>query len=203
MFPVPLETAANFALEDYGLVNGFEIEFIVFEDFCNEAGGVTSASEVIADPQIAAVLGPLCSGSTLAALPYLEEAHITMVSSGATRPNLPVYGPTVFNRVILDDSYQENLQTLLESQPFQKFLSEFTPYANLAIGQQQEAWVLYPFTYDAVFVLLNAIQRASFVTEDGYLVIGRTALKEAVRATENFEGVTGVITIGDTGNRQP
>ena len=117
MFEVPLEQAGNFAIEQFGPVHGFEVEIVAFEDFCNEAGGVTTAGEIAADKQIAAVLGPFCSGSTLAALPYLEETHMVMITSGATRPDLPNYGPTIFNRVILDDAQNQCLEAVSYTHP--------------------------------------------------------------------------------------
>ena len=116
-------------------------------------------NRIIADLQITAVLGPFCSGSTLAALPYLEEANFAMISSGATRPGLHNFGPTVFNRVILDDSKNQDLEALLQSPPVQKFLGKFSSYAGLTLIDMDLMWVFYAFTYDAAFVLLNAIEK--------------------------------------------
>lgn len=48
--------------------------------------------------------------------------------------------------------------------------------------------------YDATNILLNAIEAVAVETEDGGLLIGRQALRDAVSATEEYVGLTGVLT---------
>lgn len=48
--------------------------------------------------------------------------------------------------------------------------------------------------YDATNILLNAIEAVAIETDDGGLLIGRQALRDAVSATEGFEGLTGTLT---------
>jgi basic membrane protein A len=54
-------------------------------------------------------------------------------------------------------------------------------------------------TYDAVGVMLNAIQEVGVIDADGNLVIDRDALAEAIRGTSDFEGLTGVLTCDENG----
>lgn len=48
--------------------------------------------------------------------------------------------------------------------------------------------------YDATNLLLNAIESAAIVTDDGNLLIGRQAIRDALSATENYGGLTGLLT---------
>jgi branched-chain amino acid transport system substrate-binding protein len=51
----------------------------------------------------------------------------------------------------------------------------------------------YSFTYDAVSLLLNAVERIAILEKDGSLSIGRQALRDALYATRNYQGLTGSI----------
>ncbi len=54
--------------------------------------------------------------------------------------------------------------------------------------------------YDATMMLLNAAVAAAAVTEDGGLVIGRQALRDALYATTSYEGLTGSLTCDEQGD---
>jgi branched-chain amino acid transport system substrate-binding protein len=63
--------------------------------------------------------------------------------------------------------------------------------------------VFHSFAYDATNVLLRAIAEVVRVDEDGTLLIGRQALREAVQSTSGFEGLTGILNcdqFGDCGS---
>ena len=48
--------------------------------------------------------------------------------------------------------------------------------------------------YDAANLLLNAIESVATETDDGSLIIGRQAIRDAIAATENYSGLTGSLT---------
>ncbi len=48
--------------------------------------------------------------------------------------------------------------------------------------------------YDATNLLLNAVEAVALVNEDGSLIIGRQAMRDAVAATEDYPGLTGRLT---------
>lgn len=54
--------------------------------------------------------------------------------------------------------------------------------------------------YDATNILLNAIEQVAQVGDDGTLLIGRAALRDAVGATANFDGITGTLTCDENGD---
>lgn len=71
-----------------------------------------------------------------------------------------------------------------------------------AKGGKKENIVFSPQTYDAVYVLAEALKKAATTDADGNLVIGRKALADAVRASK-LEGLTGPIAFGANGDRPP
>jgi branched-chain amino acid transport system substrate-binding protein len=54
--------------------------------------------------------------------------------------------------------------------------------------------------YDATNILLDAIEQVAQVGDDGTLLIGRAALRDAVAATANYEGITGTLTCDENGD---
>jgi branched-chain amino acid transport system substrate-binding protein len=65
-----------------------------------------------------------------------------------------------------------------------------------------EAGKLSPYSwsaYDAVAVLVKAIESVAIKGDDGNLYIPRSALIDAVRGTKDYQGLTGVISCNDTG----
>ena len=51
--------------------------------------------------------------------------------------------------------------------------------------------------YDATNMLLAAVEEVAEVADDGSLIIGRQALRDALSAIEGYEGLTGVLTCQD------
>lgn len=54
--------------------------------------------------------------------------------------------------------------------------------------------------YDATNLLLNAIEEVAQVGEDGTLLIGRQAIRDALNNVAGYEGITGVLTCSATGD---
>lgn len=61
--------------------------------------------------------------------------------------------------------------------------------------------------YDAANLILDAVEKVAIEADDGTLLIGRQAMREAINAVENYDGVTGALTCldespfaGDCGN---
>jgi branched-chain amino acid transport system substrate-binding protein len=53
---------------------------------------------------------------------------------------------------------------------------------------------------DAMNILLNAIEQVAVQGDDGTLYVPKGALRDAVYATDGYEGLTGTISCGDTGD---
>jgi branched-chain amino acid transport system substrate-binding protein len=54
--------------------------------------------------------------------------------------------------------------------------------------------------YDAMNILMDAIESVAQESEDGTILIGRQALRDAIAATENYTGITGNLTCGEYGD---
>jgi branched-chain amino acid transport system substrate-binding protein len=54
--------------------------------------------------------------------------------------------------------------------------------------------------YDAANMILDAIEAAAIETDDGGLIIGRQAVRDALAATSMYPGLTGTLTCGPTGD---
>jgi branched-chain amino acid transport system substrate-binding protein len=60
--------------------------------------------------------------------------------------------------------------------------------------------VYYAHTYDAVSLLLNAIEAVAVQEKDGTLHIGRQALRDALYATRGYQALTGSLTCDEFGD---
>jgi branched-chain amino acid transport system substrate-binding protein len=83
---------------------------------------------------------------------------------------------------VTGDAYQEFLTK------YQEVNGVFPPQAFHAHG------------YDAINILLNAIEKVAVPGDDGTLYVPKGALRQAIYDTEGYEGLTGTITCGDTGD---
>ncbi len=76
--------AAELAAQQHGAIEGFEVEIVSADDTCAAAGAIPAAQQLLANKNLVAVIGSICSGVNIAVQPTYEEAGITQVSSGST-----------------------------------------------------------------------------------------------------------------------
>ena len=80
---------ARFAVEDMGAIRGRQIELDdSFDTMCSPEGGRAGALEVVADPQVAGIIGTNCSAAAVAASPVISDAGFVMISPSNTSPRL-------------------------------------------------------------------------------------------------------------------
>lgn len=89
---------------DEGGILGHQIAWDHQDDQCSAEGGTTAARALVADPQIAAVIGTSCSSAGVPAAQITSDAGVLMVSPSNTAPSLtaegthePFYGRTAHN----------------------------------------------------------------------------------------------------------
>ncbi len=75
-----------------GRLLGHTIELVSADSKCSREGGTTAALQVAADPQIAGIVGPTCSGEAVTAIDVVSKAGLVMVSGSATAPSLTAVG---------------------------------------------------------------------------------------------------------------
>ena len=110
-----LRYSFELAARDFGGVHGHEIGLgDPIDSMCSPDGGRAGAERIIADPQVAGVIGTSCSAAAVAASPLLSEAGLVMISPSNTSPVLTSdlagnagsdYHPGYF-RVAVNDLYQ-------------------------------------------------------------------------------------------------
>jgi hypothetical protein len=192
--------AIQMAMDDYGPIKGFALQRNDYDGGCDLPSGQNAATQVVANPQNLGILGCTCSSSTSGALPVLETAGVVLISPSSTALDLPSFGPTVFNRMVLDDSGFDDWDRKIRALP-----------SVLAWERQfEDAYGRYPdmftrYAYDAAWLLLTRIDEVSTLDGSGNLLIDRATLAGAVRGTTGFPGVTDFIsldsTAGSEGNR--
>ena len=79
-----VELALDFREE----VLGHSLELQAEDDGCSAEGGQTSATKIVSDPQIVAMIGTSCSGAGVPAAKIISDAGYAMVSPSNTAPSL-------------------------------------------------------------------------------------------------------------------
>jgi ABC-type branched-subunit amino acid transport system substrate-binding protein len=201
---VAVQNGVSLAAEDFGEVDGFEVEIVPFDDSCNEeAGGAEAAGLVVASGDFVGVVGPSCSAAARGALPVLEEAGLAVVSATATSPDLPPLGPTVFSRTVLDDQQLEaaglDVSHIESRASVQELYARYEDRFGPLPSEVVRPFVAYG--YDALLIVLQRTADVAVVEAEGSLSVDTEALPAAIRGTSDFPGVTGPITFDSSGNR--
>jgi len=76
--------AVALAAEDFGPVKAFPVEILPVDDGCSADPGLAAAEILLAEDNLVAVIGSICSGVNVAVQPRYAEENITQVSSGST-----------------------------------------------------------------------------------------------------------------------
>jgi branched-chain amino acid transport system substrate-binding protein len=97
-----------------------------------------------------------------------------------------------------------NAQGVLASNPDIQLDSPF--YAEVFLPAYVDTYGMEPpapyhaHAFDATMIILNAIENVAQRREDGSLLIGRLALREALYATRDHEGLSGIINCNEYGD---
>jgi branched-chain amino acid transport system substrate-binding protein len=83
-----------------------EVGLISFDSQGDTRQVTQMADQIVADPQVIGVVGPVFSGETREAMPIFEAAGLSAVSPSATNDQLSTQGWTTFHRVIASDAPQ-------------------------------------------------------------------------------------------------
>jgi branched-chain amino acid transport system substrate-binding protein len=71
---------------------------------------------------------------------------------------------------------------------------------HLEMYGEEPLSAFHAHAYDAAMMLMAAIERVAVQDADGVLHIGRQALRDALYATSNFEGITGILNCNEYGD---
>jgi len=100
------QRGAELAVVDKKDILGFSIQLEAEDDLCSAEGGITVANKFVADPNIVAVIGNMCSSGSLAAMDIYQQNHYTMVAPSSTGVVLTTRGNKAFFRVCWNDKIQ-------------------------------------------------------------------------------------------------
>ena len=89
LFGNSAEQAIVFAIEDYGPIKGREVHLgAALDDTCTAEGGLAGAQVIVAQGNVAGVIGTNCSIAAAEASPLLTKAGMVLISPGNTAPSL-------------------------------------------------------------------------------------------------------------------
>lgn len=92
-----------------GGILGKMIEVVAQDDQCKPEMATSAATKLVSD-KVTAVVGPICSGPTVASLPLFQNANIISISPTATTPALTESGKnSLFMRTVAKDTAQAAL----------------------------------------------------------------------------------------------
>jgi branched-chain amino acid transport system substrate-binding protein len=100
------------AIDDRGQILGHDVELVKVDAGCDQAvDGESAAQAIVADPQIAGVIGTSCSPTTVPAMRVLADAGLVMISPSSTSPSLtnpemPDFGGPSYFRTAYNDLVQ-------------------------------------------------------------------------------------------------
>ena len=102
---VPVKDAAVLAVDEINqknLLNGKKLTLIFEDESCDPKKSVTAVRKLIGVDGVVAIAGSLCSGSTLADAPIVEQNKVLLLSYGSTNPKIKDAGDYVFRNVPSD-----------------------------------------------------------------------------------------------------
>ena len=188
--------AFDMAVEKYGPIKGFAIQRNDFDAGCSTETGEIAGDAIITNTQNLGVVGPFCSGSTRGMAPVLEKADVVMISYSNTAADLSKNYWYVFHRTVVEDPEFARWTILVSALPS---VIAWSDDFNAKYGRQPSEFAKY--VYDATTLLLTRIDDVSTVDPNNNLLLDRADLTLAVRYTDSFMGVTGLITLEPDGDR--
>lgn len=96
----------DLAIADFGEIMGWEFISEGGDDGCEGAPAVTVAEKFAADPDVMAVIGPMCSGSVVPASDIYAEHNIVMVTPSSTAVIVTARGYENLFRLVANDDLQ-------------------------------------------------------------------------------------------------
>jgi branched-chain amino acid transport system substrate-binding protein len=96
----------DLAIADFGDLQGFSIVSDGGDDGCEGAPAVTVAEQFAADPDVLAVIGPMCSGSVVPASDIYADHNIVMLTPSSTAVIVTARGYENIFRIVANDDLQ-------------------------------------------------------------------------------------------------
>jgi branched-chain amino acid transport system substrate-binding protein len=107
-------------VNDAGGINGHPLELIVYDTEGKPTQAVTLVQKLIKKDNVCAIVGPMSSGSALAAIPTIEEAQILNMALGASMKIVEPPKKWVFNTVQTDTNAVSRIYAYMKKKGYKK-----------------------------------------------------------------------------------
>ena len=212
--------AAKFAVEKLGVKKAATIHDgslyaeklqEVFANTFKEMGGTITSQEAV-DPNATDFKSVLTSiaagGPEFIYHPIFVKAGSLIINQAKQVPGLEtVYlmgADGMFSPDVPEGAGDAVEGTFVSSPDLSSFSEEyktvFLPKYKELSGVESPVSIFHAHAYDAVNMVFAAIEKVAVQDADGTLHIGRQALRDAMYATKDFKGLTGVLTCTPTGD---
>ncbi|MCJ7724556.1 MAG: branched-chain amino acid ABC transporter substrate-binding protein, partial [Anaerolineales bacterium] len=179
----------------------------VFADNFKQMGGTITLQTAV-DPNqtdMASVMADIATGTPeLIYFPIFLPAGGLIIRQAKTTPGLEntklmgadgLFSPDVVTAAGDDVEGFMVSSPLLTGAAYDEFVAKYeTKFGKKPIS------IFHAHAYDAYMMIKAAIEAVAVVDADGTLHIGRQALRDAMYATKDFSGLTGVLTCDATGD---
>ena len=209
--------AAQFALEELGVTTAATIhdgsayaEALqqVFADAFTEGGGTITAQEAVdvGQTDMSTVLSSIGADSPeLLYFPIFtaEGGFIAAQSSEADglEDTILMGADGLFSQDFIDAAGPNVEGMYLSSPDFTAFGDQYADFLEKYEAEYGEPpiQIFHAHAYDAANILMNAIEEVA-VEVDGTLYVPKGALRDAIYATSDFQGITGTLSCSPTGD---
>jgi serine/threonine protein kinase/ABC-type branched-subunit amino acid transport system substrate-binding protein len=189
-----------------GSLYSTQLQQVFADNFKKLGGEITAQSTVTPDQQdMSSVLEKIARGNPeLIYLPVYLPAGPNIVIQARTTPGLEKVVLMGADGLFSPDMVKLTGDAIDGFQISSPFVSgpaydEFTKKYDARFGMAPIG-AYHAHAYDAFMVLKAAIEKVALVDLDGTLHIGRQALRDALYATQNFNGITGTLSCTPTGD---
>jgi branched-chain amino acid transport system substrate-binding protein len=211
--------AAQFAIESLGVTTAATIHDgslyaeklqEVFAETFQEMGGTITAQEAVAPDQtdMGAVLTSIAADSPeLIYFPIFISAGSLIIRAARQTAGLEetyLMGADGLFSPDVTEGAGDSVEGFLVSSPDftafgDQYETDFLPKYEEKFGTVPVS-IFHAHSYDAFMMIKAGIEQVAVQEEDGTLHIPRQALRDALYATENFQGLTGNLTCSDSGD---
>jgi branched-chain amino acid transport system substrate-binding protein len=191
-----------------------QLQQVFVDNFAELCDGTTTAQEAVSPEQddFASLLSSIATSNDGAAPEFFYYPIFTAAGSLLTQQARATAGMEdtilgaadgVFNPDFLAAA-GDAAEGMFLSGPDLAFAGDFyeatfKPAYTEVSGQEEPLSVFHAHSYDAVNIILDAIETVG-IEEDGTLYIPRSALRDEVLGTSGFEGITGTLTCDENGD---
>jgi branched-chain amino acid transport system substrate-binding protein len=179
----------------------------VFADEFTKLGGTVTlqTSVTIGQTDMSSVLASIASGSPeLIYFPIFLPEGAFLIDQAKTTPGLEntklmgadgLYSPDVMNSAGAAVEGFMVSSPLVQGPAYDAFVAKY-----VAKFGEQPINIFHAHAYDAFNIVVAAIEKVAVVESDGTIYIPRQGLRDAMAATKDFQGLTGVLTCNVDGD---